>query len=56
MMSGVIGGTLSGLVVWLVVSSFQPGGLADFMKSTGACFLSLPPVSFLLPKRYNIIL
>ena len=32
---GAIGGCIFGLVSWLVVSSFQPGGLTDFFASTG---------------------
>ena len=35
MMTGAIGGAVLGLVSWLVVSSFQPGGLRNFFDSTG---------------------
>ena len=35
MLGGALGGTACGLTAWLAVASQQPGGLADFMASTG---------------------
>ena len=35
MLGGALGGTACGLTAWLATASQQPGGLADFMASTG---------------------
>jgi len=35
MTAGAIGGAVLGLVSWLIVSAYQPGGLANFFDSTG---------------------
>ena len=36
MIGGTIFGTVTGLSVWLFVASRQPGGLADFLLTTGS--------------------
>ena len=35
MVSGALVGLVSGLVVWLCVAASKPGGLSDFIASTG---------------------
>ncbi len=35
MIYGPIAGTISGLIVWLIVASTYPGGLGDFLTNTG---------------------
>ena len=35
MISGVVGGCLSGIIVWLSYASTYEGGLSDFVKNTG---------------------
>ena len=41
MTTGAVGGALIGFIVWLVVASKQPGGLSNFLESTGMCFSSV---------------
>ena len=36
MVSGAIGGTVTGLTVWLSVAASRPGGLTLFFENTGA--------------------
>jgi len=43
MTTGAIVGAVLGLLSWLIVSAFQPAGLADFFTSTGTTQTDRPP-------------
>ena len=49
MISGVIGGCVCGMVVWLYLSSREEGGLAAeyFVKNTGKVIMMLKLASFI---------